>query len=207
MYFIKRRHWIPFILLLLSTLFFQCKKDPPESSLPPVTSVGANTFGCLVDGLAMIPKDGVPSVGNPYPHKGIEAISGDEGKMLDLQFYDARGGAPTPFFLNIHLFDSTYLHLGEYKWQQTSYATGYVDNQLHHLFGSFYDSEIKNYAWFGSYDASGITVITKLDSINHIISGTFSGKFRKRDGGIKEITISNGRFDINVTTVGDKKFP
>ena len=207
MYFIKRRHWIPFILLLLSTLFFKCKKDSPESSLPPATSVGANTFGCLVDGRALLPRDGVANFDVPYPHKGIEAVFGGDKTSIDLHFYNARDKLPLGFFLDIHLFDSNNIEHKEYKWQQTLYGVGYTDNRLHHLFGSFYDSETKNYAWFGSYDGSGTTIITKVDSINHIISGTFSGKLRKRDGGSKEITISNGRFDINWGTVLNKEFP
>jgi hypothetical protein len=196
------------VLISISIISFQCGKDSADQStlLPPITTTGANTFGCLVDGLVMRPRDGAPTVAAPYPHKGIEPVFGSDKKSVDLNFYDEKDKAPAPFFLGIHLIDTNYIQPREYKWQQTSYSAGYADHWVHHVYGSFYDSETKDYAWFGSYDSSGTTIVTGMDTINHIISGTFSGKLRKRDG-TKEITISNGRFDINWATVYDKKFP
>ena len=43
------------LFLLLSALFFSCKKDPPipespEPVMPPLTHQGLNTFGCYIDG-------------------------------------------------------------------------------------------------------------------------------------------------------------
>src|SRR5690606_1950129 len=32
------------------------KKDPPEPTLPPITTEGKNTFGCLVDGKLYLPQ-------------------------------------------------------------------------------------------------------------------------------------------------------
>ncbi len=48
--------------LLLAFSFAQCKKNhpPPKTELeklPPITQTGANTFGCLLNGVAWIPKD------------------------------------------------------------------------------------------------------------------------------------------------------
>lgn len=45
------------ILLLMIIVFDQCKKESnPE--LPPATTRGAMTFGCLVDGKVFVPRDG-----------------------------------------------------------------------------------------------------------------------------------------------------
>ena len=49
------------LLLLVSALFLQgsCKKETdrcPTYELPPATQTGANTIGCLVDGVVLIPK-------------------------------------------------------------------------------------------------------------------------------------------------------
>ncbi|QMU65321.1 MAG: hypothetical protein GKR88_14145 [Flavobacteriaceae bacterium] len=58
------------VLLFVVITFFNCSNndDPIEQDqLPPITQTGANTFGCLINGKVLIPKDGT---GVPQP-KGI----------------------------------------------------------------------------------------------------------------------------------------
>ena len=51
---------------LFTTLFFVAAlfcigcsdNDPPQDQLPPITQNGANTFGCVINGEVLIPKDG-----------------------------------------------------------------------------------------------------------------------------------------------------
>ena len=53
-----------YILLLAITIgFTQCCKEKPNNNndndipgLPPATQVGANTFGCLVNGVPWVPQ-------------------------------------------------------------------------------------------------------------------------------------------------------
>jgi len=48
-----------FFLLSTILLSLRCRKDKtanPVDQLPPLTTVGANTFGCLVNGSAFLPK-------------------------------------------------------------------------------------------------------------------------------------------------------
>ena len=60
------------LLMLLATVFFTaCNKDdsfPPGTSeidkLPPLTTVGANTVGCLVNGKAFLPFGNLPGFGS-----------------------------------------------------------------------------------------------------------------------------------------------
>jgi len=193
----KLKTTILLVLISISITSIQCEKDSADQSalLSPITTTGANTFGCLMNGLAMLPKDGVPTFNNPYPHKGRELVFDTGGNIADFNFYNARDKAPLGFFLDIHLVNFSNLQPGDYKWQQSSYGVGTFPYKLHHVYGSFYDSETKDYAWFGSYDSSGTTTITRMDTINHIISGTFSGKLKRKDGA-KEIAITDGRFDI-----------
>ena len=54
--------FISLVLLLLSS---SCKKDN-ISKLPPPTQTGENTFGCLVNGKAFVPK-GYEGTGRPNP--------------------------------------------------------------------------------------------------------------------------------------------
>ena len=54
-----------FITLLLITLVSACKKEEdtiplsPMEQLPPITEIGANTGGCLVNGEAFLPDNSV----------------------------------------------------------------------------------------------------------------------------------------------------
>ena len=45
------------VLLLLLTTACGCVKDNQQDELPPITQTGENTFGCVVDGEVLIPKD------------------------------------------------------------------------------------------------------------------------------------------------------
>ena len=46
------------LLLLILLLLGACRKDKktPAITLPPYTEVGANTFGCMIDGKVFVPK-------------------------------------------------------------------------------------------------------------------------------------------------------
>ena len=70
----------------------------------------------------------------------------------------------------------------------------------------FINPRTNQYEWFGTFNNSGTTMITKFDSINHIISGIFSGKLVQRFGSGDTISITSGRFDINWATVANKQF-
>src|SRR5689334_4796783 len=47
-------------IIFLITFIGACKDDDP--TLPPITSSGANTFGCLVDGKVVVPIGSLPWV-------------------------------------------------------------------------------------------------------------------------------------------------
>ncbi|MDP3665037.1 MAG: hypothetical protein Q8R50_00025, partial [Sediminibacterium sp.] len=62
---------IQILFIVITTTCFtiiSCKKSVNQLSLlPPITNTGANTFGCLVNGVAMLPKSGSPTWSNPFP--------------------------------------------------------------------------------------------------------------------------------------------
>ena len=59
------------LLILLITLCFGCGNDdtitPNERTLPPITQTGANTFGCYIDDLLFIPRNGDGTFNNSDP--------------------------------------------------------------------------------------------------------------------------------------------
>ncbi len=46
------------VLLLLLLTASQCKKHNDEPQLPPITTTGAMTFGCKINGKVFVPRDG-----------------------------------------------------------------------------------------------------------------------------------------------------
>lgn len=64
-------------LLAMLLLAANCKKpkhENPIDQLPPETQIGANTFGCLVDGKAFIP-NGDP-FGGPIKKAAYQYVNG-----------------------------------------------------------------------------------------------------------------------------------
>ena len=67
------KKYTTFLIVLLATtlLAASCKKDKPQDNrtelekLPAITQIGANTFGCLVDGKAWLPNGSKPQNGGP----------------------------------------------------------------------------------------------------------------------------------------------
>ena len=61
-------------LLLIFITFFNCSNNDDsieQNQLPPITQTGANTFGCVINGEVLIPKDSRGSLGGVSPKKGI----------------------------------------------------------------------------------------------------------------------------------------
>jgi hypothetical protein len=179
-----------------------CKKSVNQLSLlPPITDTGANTFGCLVNGVAMLPKSGVPTWNNPFPLPALYTEFREEVRIK------TGGGSNSPAtFICLYLFNLFNNGVTNYEWKQTEYGSEVFPLFNSQLYGVFINPKTNKYEWYGSYVGSGSTSITKFDTVNTIISGTFNGKLKQRFGN-DTITVDNGRFDINWKTVADKKFP
>jgi len=193
--------------LLLTTT--QCKKDTVDqlSQLPPITATGANTFGFLVNGVAMLPKSVIshPSFDYPdaqtgpalYPTYNVDYKN-------NIGFITGWSGGPT-LFMEFDIYDSILIRPNTYYWKQVNW--GFSDPVYYGgLYGEFINPRTNQFEWFVPYNNSGSTMVTKFDTANHIISGTFSGKLVQRFGTGDTIVITNGRFDINWATVANKIF-
>jgi len=198
-------------LLLITT---QCKKDTIDqlSLLPAVTATGANTFGCLANGIAMLPKSEIshPSLTNPYAQTVpalYPAYYGDY--KTNIGFFTGRSDGPI-LFMEFDIYDSSLIRPNTYYWQKVDWGTGAIGVldpvYFGGIYGEFINPRTNQYEWFGTFNNSGTTMITKFDSVNHIISGIFSGKLVQRFGSGDTISITSGRFDINWATVANKQF-
>ncbi|MCK9404762.1 MAG: hypothetical protein M0Q26_15315 [Chitinophagaceae bacterium] len=196
---------IQILFIVITTTCFtiiSCKKSVNQLSLlPPITNTGANTFGCLVNGVAMLPKSGSPTWSNPFPLPALYTEFREEVRIK------TGGGSNSPAtFICLYLYNLFSNGATNYEWKQTEYGREAFPLYNSQLYGVFIDPQTNKYEWYGSYIGSGSTSITKFDTVNNTISGIFNGRLKQRFGN-DTITVDNGRFDINWKTVADKKFP
>jgi hypothetical protein len=175
------------ILILFSFLLVSCSKDNPfetpttQDQLPPASTVGANTVGCLVNGEVFLPHKN-----NPFGSSSITC------------FYQFVNGA-YHFSLGFSNDQRTRLRGVDVAshnivMQQGSTYTLISDNG-NSAFGSYGD--FATYQYFTSNLVTGELKITKLDQANAIISGTFWFNAISSNGEI--IHITEGRFDLEYT--------
>jgi len=171
-----------FAAALLIVLFASCKKE--VSDLPPETQTGANTFGARVNGEIWVPQGF-----GPFPAGNLLEVRRIAGNV----FINARNFSRSPketefeFFLKgvygpgVYLLNTT----SAYPSQGSSYGF-YVKRNLSPT-NQFMTSAIH----------TGTVTITKLDTLNFILSGTFQFTAGDIFGSDPPITVSEGRFDID----------
>ena len=171
-------------LLFFTAIALSCcdnddnKPKTELEKLPPATQTGANTFGCLLDGKAFLPGSGINPLDCVYQYV-------DDGYYFALQ-------ANKRDELN----------------NRISIAIGTINLQLQQGFtyNLFENSEgnatgLYSYATNHNYTSTtnfGELTITKLDEVNHIVSGTFWFDIPHPVTG-ETIQIREGRFDTLFT--------
>jgi hypothetical protein len=173
------------LILGLILMSGSCKKEPPPltelSILTPATQTGANTLGCLVNGAIFNTSDALFStkifdsyaeLNNDYTFylSGFRQVQPSEYQTIALQT------------------DSLALKEG----QTLPLTTATPGNA-----SASYDlqSSVGNHDTYYTTAANpGTLTITRLDQVNHILSGTFTFDGVNSTGSITHITA--GRFDI-----------
>ena len=184
------------LLLFFLSLFLinsQCKKHKPIdplSQLPPETQTGANTFGCLVNGQAFVPKG--PSLGPILSSYYQQIYSGPDGYVFQVAAYDKSHGDDR---YSILLLGDSLKIIGP----QTIYIKGKIKGNTS---GAYYTSKFNgtifiNNDYFSTDLTGGELIIKKFDEINQIASGTFWFNALGNSGDTVKIT--NGRFDVRFT--------
>jgi hypothetical protein len=160
-------------LLIALTCCEGCKKDDPKpltelEKLPAATQVGKNTFGCLVNGKAWVPKS---SSDFQAVSQGFLQI----GATLNLEAGQFQIIGITA---NFPLADNEKFDLASTK-ESTADFSVFSNNKL---------CEYKPSDTFW-----GNLLINKIDFQRYIISGTF--EFSTVTSGCDTMKITNGRFD------------
>ena len=181
------------VLFLTILLGLSCSNnDDPQEQLPPITQNGANTFGCIINGEVLIPKDGI-GIPQPRgltiarrPNKNfiIDAanLKDTSGDRIYIYIYNLTSTGTYSFGLSNGEEDLTFKPDFPYCWVRT------------------FDTTTGGIRYFSNTDSGTIT-ITKLDTVNKIVSGTFRLTVFNKDNPHETIEISDGRFDINWSTI------
>lgn len=173
-----------FCLIIISASQFSCKKN--VSDLPSVTQTGANTFGCKVNGTFWVPA-GFGIV--PTAPKLEARIAGND------LFINARNFSSSPTETEFEIFIKDLAENGDYVLNTTTgYPTGLNSSYAYYVHRRFTpDNE-----WITSSSYMGTVTITKIDRINHFVSGTFSFQAINLYNTPEPISITEGRFDVKL---------
>lgn len=187
-----KKYTIVLLAIFATTLIAaSCKKTKPEiqltelQKLPPITQTGANTFGCLVDGIAWLPNGSKPQTGG----SNIQLY-------VDPTFQGGR------FSITGHKYNepNQYISIGSFKCT----SSGFFDFDSSYNGIQFYRNRSgSNYVDYSTNDIGifkkGFINITNYNLSTSIFSGTFEGKLFKVNGSYGDtIKITHGRFDVKL---------
>ena len=175
-----------FIMLLAFTgVCCSCQKDddsdlPPIEQLPPQTTVGANTAGCLVNGEVLIPKGNAneSTLRCQYAKRGDEYTFGifineNSNPTKSVRILYNKKKEPLPINKPILL---TIPNIDESSWGDYLIEAGVLDR------------------FSTNGQTNGELLILALDEAKRIISGTF--KFTAINDQGETVEITDGRFDM-----------
>ena len=178
------------ILILLTTFSLSCcNKDEdktPIEQLPPATTTGANSAGCLVNGVAFLPK-GSSQFG---PTLSCFYQQLQDGYHLGLGIADKSNGNIKAVNISLNpneLTENTTYHLVAIVNGSANYNSNFGEYTIY--------SNITNDNKFTTTNTYiGELKITKLNTQQRIVSGTFWYDAINPQGDI--VKIREGRFDM-----------
>ena len=205
------------ILLLIFTFplwglgVLSCSKNDavtdPKAQLPPETQVGANTFGVTINGKVYVPRDPTGTITGPTS-KGMILWGISDASWNELEIKD--GKSSVGFQMFIHIQNLLSIGVGTYNLKQSNFQNSIDSIPFPHIYFKIWDNKISNYAYYGSIENEGqINIIRFNGSLTSpwILSGNFKGKFVRYDNPNDFITITDGRFDLNLNTLPTHSFP
>ena len=170
-----------FCFVIISLILFSCKKEVSE--LPAATESGANTFGCKIDGSLWVPAGfGVA----PTAPKLEARIVGTE------LYINARNFSSSPTESEFEIYIKNLIGPGNYTLSTGSSHPDYSNNYAYYVHRKVNpDNE-----WVTTSPYTGTLTITKVDSVNHFVSGTFDFQAINLYNTPQPINVTEGRFDV-----------
>ena len=179
------------VIFCIAILFFiaeSCKKTSPFDSptLPPITQEGKNTFGCKINGKVWVPYLKCDFFVDPCGEMQIEYIN-PVGSNFNL-----------PFSFNLLARRSKGNDYSSFIFGNHFTAIHNTGNQFDSLVISCTQG-VRRYYSYGFQnqikDIKSDFTITKLDTINKIMAGTFNLVLRDYPD---SVVITDGRFDFSL---------
>ena len=181
--------------------------EDPLAKLPAETQIGANTFGCLINGKLLIPRDGTSTLGNST--QGFILWGGyptnDAYNEIDIHDYKS---IKTGEIL-IHIQSLIQLGVGNYIIDESNGFRSIDGLNHNYIHCRVFNEATNSYKYYRSFTNLGLLKITKfiiIPGLSSTISGTFTCTVRSTSNPSDEIEITLGRFDINGFTLPVKVF-
>ena len=196
------------IILLLFIATTSCSKDSnnntSQDQLPAITTTGANTAGCIINGKIVIPKNTVNSTSG-FPVYGLTTgaginfnapVIGDDYWFVKIANLRSTG---KDYWIYIHLNNMT-MGTGNYNVGQSN-GEFFIDAANNpQIIVRETNNGISGKTFISGPD-SGTINISRFDYTNGIYSGTFSCSLYNKDNSTEIIQVNEGRFDINLATL------
>jgi hypothetical protein len=171
---------IHLLLLIILAAFSGCNDDDNPTKLPAATQTGAGTFGCMVNGKAFVDTSG------GYFNCFYQLVDGE-------YYFGIQGGDTVGMVTGIGVGTEK----SEISENQTYQLFEPIDGNAYGGAG-ITQSISSGENVFTSHEMTGELTITKLDFINHIVSGTFW--FNVKNPYTNDIVaVRDGRFDTLFT--------
>ncbi len=177
-----------------------CKKNSsgdPLSQLPPLTTKGLNTFGCLVNGKALVPEKPLDDIGRPYACSYTYSYPGTSQPFGFLVAGEDKPRACDITNVTIDL-DGVDLKSGDsFALTDWSGATGTFLAGKKYAICMIGPTCPGWTTYYTTNTVSGEVTIVFMDSVNNIASGTFWFDAINVPGDTVHVT--DGRFDMHYT--------
>lgn len=164
-----------------------------DEKLPEPTTKGANTFACKVNG-----KSWIPDVGGSFSGKKLVLTYTylfKPNRMFVLYASRRTEKENTSMWLALEDVKTTGI-------QYFAFDTNAYPAELHyknHAAYSQFKPGQKDYVTNSRY--TGSITFTRVDTVNHIIAGTFGFTAGNTDGSGETVSVTDGRFDIDWDTL------
>ncbi|MDX1350272.1 MAG: hypothetical protein R3279_08495 [Putridiphycobacter sp.] len=181
------RNTLNYAIAVICGLLFSCQKPSevlppahPNTVLPDTTKIGANTFGCYINGELFVAQSNNYNKVIPT-YCSYNSISENELRIQGSRLNDSlRDNIAFKIFMD---------EVGEYEMVVIGDSyTGYVNIAFSSTSPCFdFDHDSNN---------PGKVFITHLDTIKRVISGTFEMDLINEDCVPNVLHITDGRFDL-----------
>ena len=162
-------------VILFSSSFSSCQKED-LNILPAESQSGKNTFGCYVDDQLFV---------RPYPNLSwVSAFYDRETKSVTINSTSKELGTIYIYLTELQINKKNNVNQAGYTYHSKPVALSNGHTQ-YYLY-TYSNTDIQS------------VYLTKFDTINKIISGTFDLKLKSEDDSTKAVKLTQGRFDLNL---------